>query len=208
MGIPAYGSNWKTFDTEYIDMHGKKHPAVEEVPLLTRFFHQWDTYYYDYVVPSGMRHERELMGRYNPEAGVSSSDEIDRINKVNRLCNARPYYPDPAGHDVWQHDLDPDMGNDCEDYVLTKRRLLIEEHGFDPAVLRPIICQQRNGRREQHMLLGVQTKASEHAPAKFDGMMVLDNLTNMVVSWFQCQYVLHYILGHSRTWHVLVDRRP
>lgn len=75
--------------------------------------------------------------------------------------------------EVWTF---PDLAGDCEDYVLLKRQMLINE-GVSPAALLITVVRKEDG--EGHAVLTVRTDR---------GDFVLDNLTNQVKSWDQTPY--------------------
>lgn len=84
----------------------------------------------------------------------------------------------------------PDVAGDCEDYVLLKRRLLIER-GFDPSSLLITVVRRPNG--EGHAILTVRTDRGE---------FVLDNLETRVVAWTQTPYrfLKRQSAHHSGRW--------
>jgi predicted transglutaminase-like cysteine proteinase len=92
--------------------------------------------------------------------------ELRRINfQVNR--SIKPKY-DAPGEDNWEVDV---AEGDCEDYVLTKRRRLIEL-GWSPNALRVAIAYTPND--NGHAVLVVSTNK---------GDLVLDNRNNAVLNW-------------------------
>ena len=101
-----------------------------------------------------------------------SPENWDILNSVNREVNKYPYKTDSdlySSVEFWTYiGL---KGGDCEDYVLTKRRRLIE-HGFDPAHLLPAIGITHNG--EGHCILLIETDK---------GGYVLDNNFNSIIPW-------------------------
>jgi predicted transglutaminase-like cysteine proteinase len=70
----------------------------------------------------------------------------------------------------------PDAVGDCEDYVLLKRKRLIEA-GISPANLLITVVLQPNG--EGHAVLTVRTDR---------GDFVLDNMRNKVLLWSETEY--------------------
>lgn len=70
----------------------------------------------------------------------------------------------------------PDSIGDCEDYVLLKRRKLIEA-GFSPADLLITVVLQPNG--DGHAVLTVRTDR---------GDFILDNMRNKVLLWSETEY--------------------
>nr|WP_026481110.1 transglutaminase-like cysteine peptidase [Ahrensia sp. 13_GOM-1096m] len=75
--------------------------------------------------------------------------------------------------EVWTF---PDQAGDCEDYVLLKRQMLINE-GVSPSSLLITVVRRPDG--EGHAVLTARTDR---------GDFVLDNLTNQVKSWDQTPY--------------------
>lgn len=92
--------------------------------------------------------------------------ELRQVNlRVNRSITPQN---DAPGEDDWEADV---AAGDCEDYVLTKRRRLIEL-GWSPSALRIGIAYtpKNNG----HAVLVVSTTK---------GDLVLDNRNNAVLNW-------------------------
>jgi len=75
--------------------------------------------------------------------------------------------------EVWTY---PDQAGDCEDYVLLKRQLLINE-GLSPSDLLITVVRKPDG--EGHAVLTVRTNR---------GDFVLDNLTTKVMLWKDTPY--------------------
>lgn len=75
-----------------------------------------------------------------------------------------------------EHWAYPDGAGDCEDYVLLKRRKLIE-NGFSPADLLITVVRKPDG--EGHAVLTVRTT---------EGDFVLDNLERDVLLWTETPY--------------------
>jgi predicted transglutaminase-like cysteine proteinase len=101
--------------------------------------------------------------------------ELDRINKwVN--VNIEPV----ADMDHWgvvdQWDYPTDGKGDCEDYVLLKRKMLMEE-GFPRQALLITVVKDEKG--EGHAILTVKTNRGE---------LVLDNQESRVLPWTQTGY--------------------
>jgi predicted transglutaminase-like cysteine proteinase len=70
----------------------------------------------------------------------------------------------------------PDKVGDCEDYVLLKRKMLMDK-GFSPADLLITVVLQPNG--DGHAILTVRTDR---------GDFVLDNMRNKVLLWSDTEY--------------------
>lgn len=75
--------------------------------------------------------------------------------------------------EVWAY---PDQEGDCEDYVLLKRRNLLEQ-GLLPSNLLITVVRLSNG--EGHAVLTVRTDR---------GDFILDNLTDQVSAWEKTEY--------------------
>ena len=99
------------------------------------------------------------------------------ISGVNRLINERiqPMNDfDIYGKDeVWNFPIDV---GDCEDYVLLKRKILIQK-GISPANLLITVVRKKDG--EGHAVLTVRTSR---------GDFILDNLRNNVKHWNRTGY--------------------
>lgn len=104
----------------------------------------------------------------NALEGVNS-----RINRASRRSSDMDTFGAP---DVWTAPSGPRARGDCEDYVLAKRRALIEA-GVDPDLMSIALVRTRRG--EAHAVLLVQTE---------DGEQVLDNLSPWVIRWDQAPY--------------------
>jgi predicted transglutaminase-like cysteine proteinase len=86
----------------------------------------------------------------------------------------------------------PDNGKaDCEDYVLMKRKLLIEKYDFPPSSL--LIAFVKDHNNEGHAVLLVRTDR---------GAYVLDNLTDEVKPWNETGYKFVQATNplYSRSW--------
>jgi predicted transglutaminase-like cysteine proteinase len=119
----------------------------------------------------------------DPVPQAQTSDErptVRELEAVNRQINRairRGTDQEVFGRsDVWNAPTGPNARGDCEDYVLAKRRALIEA-GVDPAGLSIAIVRTRRG--EGHAVLIAATA---------DGEYVLDNLSPWVVRWDQAPY--------------------
>jgi predicted transglutaminase-like cysteine proteinase len=129
----------------------------------------------------------EFCNRYQGECVSTSSPvrDIDltaanyrRIAQVNRWVNssitARSDQEQWGVVDRWDY---PSSGfGDCEDYVLLKRRLLVQE-GFPASAL--LVTVVRDERGDGHAVLTVKTNRGE---------FVLDNLREGVRPWTESPY--------------------
>lgn len=86
---------------------------------------------------------------------------------------------------------------DCEDFVLAKRRQLLE-YGWDPSTLLMAVVRQRNG--DGHAVLMVRTDR---------GDLVLDNLDGMVRVWTETpyQYLKRQSQYNAGQWVDILDER-
>lgn len=84
----------------------------------------------------------------------------------------------------------PDVAGDCEDFVLLKRRLLIDR-GFNPANLLITVVRRPNG--EGHAVLTVRTDR---------GDFILDNLETDILVWTDTPYrfLKRQSAHHSGRW--------
>jgi predicted transglutaminase-like cysteine proteinase len=117
------------------------------------------------------------------------TDVTRSINKVVEPLN---------DYDIYQKDEHwtyPDKAGDCEDYVLLKRRILIEG-GISPSSLLITVVRKPDG--EGHAVLTVRT---DH------GDFVLDNLNNDVRPWEQTgyKYLKRQAVDHTGRWVSIRD---
>jgi|WetSurMetagenome_2_1015567.scaffolds.fasta_scaffold76781_2 predicted transglutaminase-like cysteine proteinase len=106
---------------------------------------------------------------------------MEELNAVNRLINQQIIFaPDIVTYgvdDYWAEPLEAGQTHgDCEDYVLEKRRALIER-GAPESALSIAVVRTRRG--EGHAVLLVATDQGE---------LVLDSLTPWVVGWQEAPY--------------------
>src|SRR5690606_23222094 len=96
--------------------------------------------------------------------------------------------------ELWTY---PDGYGDCEDFVLAKRRLLIEQ-GWDPSTLLIAVVRQSNG--DGHAVLMVRTDR---------GDLVLDNLDSMIRVWSDTpyQFIKRQSQANPGEWVLIDDSR-
>jgi predicted transglutaminase-like cysteine proteinase len=134
--------------------------------------------------------------RYKGECDAGPTTPLDvnwtpeaakRARKINTWVNTHVTPVSDMDHwgvvDRWDYPTDG-MG-DCEDFVLMKRRLLIEE-GFPRQALLVTVVKDQRG--DGHAVLTVKTNKGE---------FVLDNLEEEVRPWGETPY--HYIKRQSQT---------
>ena len=149
----------------------------------------------------------EFCRQYNNECGATGGDagpltltqeNWKTILNVNYTTNTdvQPM-TDMEIYGVEEQWTYPDAVGDCEDYVLLKRKRLIEA-GISPSNLLITVVLQPNG--EGHAVLTVRTDR---------GDFVLDNMRNKVLLWSETEY--RYLKRQSSTnagkWVKLQDGR-
>lgn len=153
-------------------------------------------------VPAGWK---DFCGRYTDQCGnadtkhlqiVDTDQSFAELSRINKLVNARVHAVSDMDHwgviDQW--DLPNDNRGDCEDYVLEKRRLLIEE-GVPPQVLLFTIARDKNG--EGHAVLTAHVQSGDY---------ILDNMTDDIHVWYETSYtfIKRQSYDNQGAW-VLVD---
>lgn len=112
-----------------------------------------------------------------PARVLPSLNDLEGVNsRINRAIRRSSDLDTFGALDVWNAPSGPRARGDCEDYVLAKRRALIEA-GVDPDLMSIALVRTRRG--EAHAVLLVQTD---------DGEQVLDNLSPWVIRWDQAPY--------------------
>ena len=96
--------------------------------------------------------------------------------------------------ELWTY---PKLFGDCEDYVLLKRKLLMES-GWPPSSLLITVVTLRNG--EGHAVLTVRTNRADYA---------LDNLNQRILPWNKTKYrfLKRQSSSHSGKWVSIDDSR-
>ncbi len=101
--------------------------------------------------------------------------------------------------EVWSYPVMRDgvLVGDCEDYVMTKRRMLMDA-GIEPANLLITVVLQPNG--DGHAVLTVRTTGGDY---------ILDNLNNRVLHWQRTPYTYlkRQSERHSGVWLSVNDGR-
>ena len=90
-----------------------------------------------------------------------------------------------------------DLAGDCEDYVLVKRKALMNR-GWPASSLLPTVVRQANG--DGHAVLTVRTDR---------GDFILDNLEDHIVTWNETEYAYlkRVSAAHSGQWETIIDSR-
>ena len=124
--------------------------------------------------------------------------ELDRINRlINREIAPATDLELYGVEEYWTYP-DARKKGDCEDYVLLKRRLLIEQ-GWPASAL--LITVVRDERRDGHAILTVRTA---------QGDFVLDNKTDEIKPWHRAgyDYVMRQSYLNPRVWMSLEANQP
>lgn len=100
--------------------------------------------------------------------------ELEAVNEfVNRIINP---VTDQQLYGRVEHWTYPNSDGDCEDYVLLKRKMLINKGWPESALLITVVLDEN---REGHAILTVRTA---------DGDYLLDNKHSKIMSWNQSPY--------------------
>lgn len=134
------------------------------------------------------RYQGECNGKPLAAMDLALTPKTQKIlEKINAQVNAQIKSVADADHwgvvDQW--DYPSDGKGDCEDFVLFKRRLLMEE-GFPRQALLVTVVKDEQG--DGHAVLTVKTDKGEY---------VLDNLHNEIRPWSKTPY--KYVKRQSQT---------
>ena len=124
--------------------------------------------------------------------------ELDRINRmINKEIAPATDLELYGVEEYWTYP-DARKKGDCEDYVLLKRRLLIEQ-GWPASAL--LITVVRDERRDGHAILTVRTA---------QGDFVLDNKSDEIKPWHRAgyDYVMRQSYLNPRVWMSLEPHQP
>ena len=96
--------------------------------------------------------------------------------------------------ELWAY---PTSYGDCEDYVLMKRHMLMQQ-GWPASALLITVVRQPNG--EGHAVLTVRTDRADY---------ILDNLNDKIMPWHETQYTYlkRQSAKYSGHWSAIVDNR-
>ncbi len=135
-----------------------------------------------------------------PRIAVLSAKSWRELVRVNRSVNtAIKPMTDLEHYGVVEKWAYPDDGyGDCEDYVLLKRRMLMEA-GWPREALLITVVRERNG--DGHAVLTVKTDRGE---------FILDNQNDEIVLWSESDYrfVKRQSQSDPNLWVSLGDPRP
>jgi predicted transglutaminase-like cysteine proteinase len=124
--------------------------------------------------------------------------ELDRINRmINREIQPATDMELFGVEEYWTYP-DARKKGDCEDYVLLKRRVLIEQ-GWPASAL--LITVVRDDRRDGHAILTIRTA---------QGDFVLDNKSDEIKPWHRSGYdfVMRQSYLNPRVWMSLESQQP
>jgi len=135
-----------------------------------------------------------------PRDIVLSARAFKDLARVNKWVNdaVKPMTDMDHWGVIEQWDYPDDGYGDCEDYVLLKRRLLIEAGWPREALLITVV---RDKKVEGHAVLTVKTDRGE---------FILDNQTDDILLWFETGYrfVKRQSQRDPNVWVALGDPRP
>lgn len=121
---------------------------------------------------------------------VQTDTVMHELSAVNKTINKMRYQTDLSKYgtpDLWTAKIQEAGSGDCDDYALTKRRILIER-GYNWEHLQPAICKYRG---EGHLVLLVRTDK---------GFLILDNISDTISTWPGRGYEWLYRLDGERGW--------
>ena len=127
-----------------------------------------------------------------PEDVVLSKTKLRIMKRINSWVNKQ--IKPKSDQDQWRvvdhWDYPASGSGDCEDYVLLKRKLLMQE-GFPRQSLLITVVKDRNG--DGHAVLTVKTSGGEY---------ILDNLVQRVMPWTKVPYrfVKHQSQADPNVW--------
>ena len=135
----------------------------------------------------------------NPSRPKLTRERWDQLVRINTYSNntIAPFtdFQIYKEEEVWAY---PERYGDCEDYVLMKRKMLMEQ-GWPPSSLLITVVRQPNG--EGHAVLTVRTSRADY---------ILDNLSNEIRPWHKTPYrfLKRQSERHSGRWIDIRDPRP
>lgn len=141
--------------------------------------------------PSGAATARHADASVKLDLTDKDRDRIDRLNRelnrnIRQVSDQRQY----GVSDHWAEPIGRVPRGDCEDYVLAKRRALINQ-GYPPTAFSIALVVTPWG--EDHAVLLMATT---------EGEFVLDNLTPQIMAWNRTEYtwVKRQVPGRSLAW--------
>jgi predicted transglutaminase-like cysteine proteinase len=121
--------------------------------------------------------------------------ELDKVNwLVNRSVQPVTDLEHYNAEEVWTF---PESHGDCEDYVLLKRKMLMEL-GWPPSSVLITVVRQPNG--DGHAVLTARTDRADY---------VLDNLDDRIMPWHETEYFFlkRQSVRDSGRWEAIEDSR-
>jgi len=144
--------------------------------------------------PNDCRSGQTLPQRYTltPTRLQELAEVNDLVNRAIAPVTDRDLY---GVAEMWTYPLDR---GDCEDYVLLKRRVLLER-GWPASALLITVVRDTNG--DGHAVLTVRTD---------QGDFVLDNLVGKVMDWrdTRYRYLKRQSTANAGKWVDIIDDRP
>lgn len=134
----------------------------------------------------------------NTTAPKLTRERWKQMVEVNNFSNStiKPV-TDLEFYNTEEHWAYPKSYGDCEDYVLMKRHMLIQQ-GWPPSALLITVVRQPNG--EGHAVLTVRTDRADY---------ILDNLNNKILQWNETEYTYlkRQSVNFSGHWANIKDKR-
>jgi predicted transglutaminase-like cysteine proteinase len=166
----------------YVGVHGTARPPIGWVDFCARYTGECAT------VPT------------MPRDVVMTAAAFRDLVRVNKWVNEtiKPMTDLDHWGVIEQWDYPDDGYGDCEDYVLLKRRLLLQAGWPREALLITVV---RDKKDEGHAVLAVKTDRGE---------FILDNQTDDILMWFETGYrfVKRQSQSDPNVWVSLDDARP
>jgi predicted transglutaminase-like cysteine proteinase len=127
-------------------------------------------------------------------AGPKTMDLIETVNsQVNAAILPETDHQVYGKDEVWAY---PRVAGDCEDYVLLKRRILMNK-GISPANLLITVVRKPDG--EGHAVLSIRTKRGDY---------ILDNLNDQILPWEATGYRFLKRQSSEHTGHWVTIETP
>ena len=138
------------------------------------------------------------MQTLSPKVPALTEERWNELKQINAFSNTsvKPYtdFQIYNEEEVWAY---PNNYGDCEDYVLMKRKLLMDR-GWPASSLLITVVRRPNG--EGHAVLTVRTDRAD---------FIMDNLVNEIHPWHRTpyQYLKRQSERHSGRWIDIKDTR-
>lgn len=146
-------------------------------------------------------HKEQCASAPTAEVVAMNSTRLWELAWVNAVVNISiELEAEEPGIDIWRDSRDVQKG-DCDEFVLIKRRILIEKYHWPPSALLPTIVKVKKEHAEAHLVLVARTD---------EGDRVLDSYNSeesLPLLWHEMDYD-RWIMQRSaldpRTWYWIV----